>query len=153
MPGRTRLAVAGAALLLLLPVGCSEGSATADAGAEGADADDTVIRDGVTILSPVNNEVVSQRFTVEIDPGDIDTTGESVPADAGGTFHVLVDQDCAAIGDPFPEGEDSGHFPFEQGETKVNVDLEPGAHELCVQFGNAFDLAFYAEDTTLITVG
>ena len=84
MLGRTR--PAGAALLsllLLLGVGCAAGAAGEEAIPD--ETGDTEIRDGVTILTPVDNEVVGQRFTVEIDAGDIDSTGSSVAADAGGS--------------------------------------------------------------------
>jgi hypothetical protein len=115
-----------------------------DAGAEG-------VENGVTILSPEVGEVIEGPVSVEIDPGDIDTTGETEPADAGGRFHLMVDRDCLENGEAFPTDADY-HFPFEVGATELEVELVPGAHELCVQFGNAFDLAYYSEDTTTIRV-
>lgn len=142
MSARVRLVMAAAALALLA-AGCSAGAA--------ADEADEPTFEGVTLVDPDNGQVFPGPVKVRIDTGNIDTSGETVPYDYGGRFHLLVDRECVANGDPLPVGE-SGHYAFETGRTEMTVELAPGAHELCVQFGNAFDVAFYSEDSATIRV-
>lgn len=156
--GRTRarsLGMRGCGLVLSAVVvlgGCS-GSEGEEAEAGGEDTLDLEIpeSDAPEIISPDIGDEVPRTFTVEIDPGPIDVTGETVEADAGGMFHLLVDQDCLDNGDSFPEPSDT-HVVIPSGETEAQLELEPGAHEICLQFGNLFDVAFYATDTVTITV-
>jgi Domain of unknown function (DUF4399) len=142
MAARARFAMAAVALAMVA-AGC----------AAGAGADEAVAPsfEGVTLVDPSNGDVFTGPVRVAIDTGTIDTSGETVPYDYGGRFHLLVDRDCVENGDPLPVDE-PGHYAFESGKTEMTVDLAPGAHELCVQFGNAFDIAFYSEDSATIRV-
>jgi hypothetical protein len=102
-------------------------------------------------LTPEHGADVPATFTIKFDPGPIDITGETVPADAGGRFHVLVDRECLDNGEPFPPlGPD--HLVIEPGASQLDVVLPFGAHDLCLQFGNAYDVAFYATDSMTVRV-
>jgi hypothetical protein len=143
----------GAVVLVVVALAAACGG---DADADAGDEDPTVTRSesetgAPAILAPETGDVVGERFTVEIDEGPIDPTGETVPADYGGRFHLLIDQGCLDNAEGFPPPDDR-HLVFEAGETSLDVELPPGAHELCLQFGNAFDVAFYATDVVTIRV-
>jgi hypothetical protein len=135
------------------------GGAVALAGCAGASADepsaieerDRALAEAPRFVEPAIGAELPSTFTVEIDPGPVDLTGDTVPADAGGRFHLLVDRPCLENAEPFPPlGAD--HLVFAPGATSAEVELAPGAHDLCLQFGNAFDVAFYATDTITVRV-
>ena len=65
--------------------------------------------------------------------------------------HVLVDRDCVENGEDMPVGEE-GHFAADLGEKTLTLDLAPGAHELCLQFANGYDVAFYSTDVITVRV-
>lgn len=118
---------------------------------DGPDGDDPLATSGPSFVNPEHGADLLSPVNFRIDPGDVDPTGETVPADAGGRFHLLVDRECVANGDPLPVGEE-GHHAFERDATELTVELPAGAHQVCVQFGNAFDVAYYATDEMTISV-
>lgn len=147
MGGRARL-VGAALALLVVAGGCAQASAEDPAP---PNRRDQLEAGAPTILEPALGAEVTSPFTVRIDPGPIDPTGDTVPVDAGGRFHLLVDQGCLDNAEQFPP-VDATHVAFEQGALEAEVELTPGAHELCLQFGNVYDVAFYATDTVTIRV-
>jgi Domain of unknown function (DUF4399) len=141
------------ALTVFSIVACGETSGEAVNAAPTSSTLDDGVHDGPTIMTPANGEVTKSPVHVTVDPGDIDPTGRAVAADRSGRFHLLVDQACVRDGDAFPAPTESeNHFAFDVGSTELSVDLPVGSHELCVEYGNAFDLAEYAGDTVSIRV-
>lgn len=152
MAAGIRRSLIAAVLLALAATACTGASASEPEPAEAdVPASEYEDFDGPTFISPELGDVVSGTVDVEIDPGSVDPTGETTAMDYKGRFHVLVDQGCAENGDPMPVGEE-GHHSAELDETTVSLDLEPGAHELCLQFANGYDVAFYSTDTITIRV-
>lgn len=153
MVGATRLRNALLLLVLVLAASTATACSDSDAADEEGDGQDLAVpeSDGPRFITPKVGDEVGQTFPVEIDFGPIDPSGDTVTADAGGEFHILVDQGCLDNGEAFPEESDT-HFVLPTGETTTELELEPGAHELCLQFGNIFDIAFYATDSVTIAV-
>lgn len=54
-------------------------------------------------------------------------------------LHVLVNTDCVIGGQVIPEGENYVHL--DEGETETTLDLPSGAHTLCLQLGDAKEVA------------
>ncbi len=126
----------------------------ADSGSDGTSEDPSgsaLTADGPRFIEPTNGDEVRSPVLFRIDAGPVDLTGTSVPADAGGRFHLLFDQGCVPNAGDIPIGE-PGHVAFDRGATDVIAELEVGVHEVCLQFGNAFDVAFYATDTITVRV-
>jgi hypothetical protein len=136
------LAVAAAAAAGLTAACTAGGASTLDAGPSS---------DGVQLVSPSNGDEITGTVSVSIATGTVDTTGATQPVDAGGHFHLLVDVDCVDNGELIPVGQ-AGHYQFVDGETELDVELAPGAHDLCVQFGNAENQAYYSIDSATIRV-
>jgi hypothetical protein len=133
----------GLALVVSVAGACSAGAGAVERGSGDFE--------GVTLVEPATGDVFDGSVRVQIDTGSIDTSGETVPYDYGGRFHLLVDRGCVDTGEALPIGE-PGHHVFEDGADALSVDLPTGAHELCVQFGNVFDLAYYSYDEAVIRV-
>lgn len=153
---RSLIVVASFALLGLVAAACTGASASEPDSASAPDPTSAPEAkfaefEGPTFITPSLGDVVSAPVEVEIDPGSVDPTGETIEVDYHGRFHVLVDRDCVENGDSMPIGEE-GHFDAGLFETSLTLDLAPGAHELCVQFANAFDVAFYSTDSVTIRV-
>lgn len=129
-----------------------ESADTGDSAATDTDPSGSMLTsDGPRFIEPTNGDEVTSPVLFRIDPGPVDLTGASVPADSGGRFHLLIDQGCLPNAAEIPVGE-PGHVAFDREATDVIADLEVGAHEVCLQFGNGFDVAFYATDTITIRV-
>ena len=153
---RRSLIIAG--LLAVAATACTGASASEpesdqDRAADGVDVPESGYEDfeGPTFITPELGDVLSGSVEVAIDPGSVDPTGEVTAMDFQGRFHVLVDQGCVGNGDPMPVGED-GHNGAELLETTLTLELAPGAHELCLQFANGYDIAFYSTDTVTVRV-
>jgi hypothetical protein len=71
--------------------------------------------------------------------------------DGAGHFHLIVDSDCA------PEGKvlvaDANHIDVADGATTATVYLEPGEHELCLQFADGSHAATDVIDRATVTAG
>lgn len=144
--------VAVATVGLLVLAGCSGGSDESTDEPEREIQDIPEIESGAPeILAPQVGDEVEPTFVIQMDPGPIDVSGDTEPADAGGKFHVLVDQGCLENAESFPP-VGPNHLVFEDGQDQLVANLPEGAHELCLQFGNVFDVAFYATDTVTIRV-
>jgi hypothetical protein len=137
----------GSALLL----GACSGSVGAEDEESEIERRDAELSEAPRFLTPANGDEIEGSFTFEIDAGPVDLTGTTEPADAGGRFHVLIDRPCLDNSEAFPPVGDD-HLVFEPGATTLDAELAPGSYELCLQFGNAFDIAFYATDTIIVHV-
>lgn len=100
--------------------------------------------DGAEVSSPVSIEMEVENF--ELRPVGEDTTAE----DGAGHLHVLVDEGCVEPSYVIPE-EDGFHH-LSDGETEIELDLEPGEHDLCAQAGDAQHNAYAMTDEITIEV-
>jgi hypothetical protein len=140
-PASTRLL--GLALgVTAIAAGCS---------ASGAEEKAAPVPDGdrVEILSPAHGADVRGPVTFTIDRGPVAATDDTV--DEGGTFWLVVDGDCVDVGAALPVDE-PGHIPVPAGQDQVEVDLAPGAHDVCLQFADAQNIAYYEIDEITIRV-
>lgn len=106
---------------------------------------------GIEIVSPTLGQELDGPVEVVIDRGEVDTTGDTVRADEGGAFWVVVDRDCAPVGATLPV-EQSGHHRVPDGEDRVTLELSPGSHRLCLHFADAADVVYYETDDVTISV-
>ena len=103
--------------------------------------------DGDVVTSPVEIEMEIEDFELQAvgaddgnDGGDDDEA--DAPDDGAGHPHVIVDEGCVDPGYLTPlEG---GYLHLTEGETQIELDLEPGEYDLCAQAGddqhNAYDM-------------
>lgn len=97
--------------------------------------------DGATVTSPV---AMGVRFE-HLMPGPAGATIDGV-----GHLHVVVDGECLKPGVPIPQ--DEHHLHFGDGSANIEVDLEPGDYEVCVQVGDGFHAAVAVTDSLAFTV-
>ena len=105
----------------------------------------------IEIVSPTLNEEVSGPVEFVISRGQVDTTGDTVESDAGGAFWLVVDRECEAVGETLPVNQ-SGYNRVPDGADTVTLDLAPGTHEICLQFADASNVAYYEVDELTISV-
>lgn len=109
-------------------------------------------RDGqptITIVSPADGATVEPTFDIEIEVENINLAPKGRTADGEAHFHVLVDRDCLEPGLVI-EDEEAVHVG--NGLSKVELELNPGSHELCVQLGDGFHVAVAVTDTINVVV-
>ncbi len=142
-----------AATATVLTTGCVRDtapirSAAAEAQLSGALAS----RDGepsITIISPSDGEEVPATFIVEVDVSNVLLAPKGRTVDGEAHFHVLVDNGCLGPGVVIGD-DDAVHVGT--GAAKVELELKPGPHELCVQLGDGFHVAVAVADTIDIVV-
>lgn len=103
----------------------------------------------IEIVSPTLGEELDGPVEFVIDRGTVDTTGDTV--DAGGAFWLVVDQECVAVGETLPVDR-PGHHRVPDGADTAELDLAPGTHEVCLQFADATNVAYYEIDDVTISV-
>ena len=96
-------------------------------------------RPTITIIEPAPGATVESpvRFKVEAKNLELQPAGRA--ADGEGHLHVLVDQDCLDPGTEFPKNARSVHVS--DGSDRIELDLLPGRHEVCIQVGDGFHVA------------
>lgn len=97
--------------------------------------------DGAEVATPVQIRIEVENF--EVQSADDEGGGDEARDDGAGHMHVLVDRDCIEPGDPIPFEE--GYHHLGDGGLETELDLDPGAHDLCLQ---AADDSHYAYDLT-----
>jgi hypothetical protein len=132
------------ALGLALGLAALGASCAASGADERAEPVRTVDGDRIEIVTPAHGDVVSTPVTFTIDRG-------SVSADEPGTFWLVVDRGCAAVGEELAVDE-PGHIAVPAGEDQVQVSLPPGAHDICLQFADVDDVAYFEVDQITIRV-
>jgi Domain of unknown function (DUF4399) len=105
--------------------------------------------DHVEIVTPVHGAEVRGPVAFTIDRGPVRVTDDTV--DAGGQFWLVVDDGCVEVGEVLPVDE-PGHMPVPNDTDTVEVDLTPGAHQVCLQFADARHVAYYEIDEITIRV-
>lgn len=119
------------ALALVLPLAaCGNGGA----GGAGGDGDAPGVHfvrpaDGATVTSPVEVVFGAEDVEVAAVPEEAD-----VPRQGTIHFHLGVDTECLPPGTPIPQSDPWTHFG--DGSDRVEVELEPGEHQLIVQAGD-----------------
>lgn len=140
-PASTRL-VGLAIAVLALAAGCAASGAeekpVLDAGG-----------DQVQILSPSHGDELTGPVTFTIDRGAVRPTQDTV--DAGGHFWLVIDDECVEVGEVLPVDE-PGHIAVPDDQDEIEVDLTPGAHDVCLQFADANHVAYYEVDQITIRV-
>ncbi len=147
------LCLAAMLTLTLIGAGCADnGDQAAFVTAEAELSPALSARGGeptITIVSPADGETVDPTFHVEIEVENIDLAPKGRTVDGEAHFHVLVDKDCLDPGLVIGE-EEAVHVG--NGLGKVELELNPGRHELCVQLGDGFHVAVAVTDTITVMV-
>lgn len=99
--------------------------------------------DGAAVTTPVSFEMTASNFTVE--------PASSGVRDGAGHLHILVDQPAIEPGVAIPNNEANGYYHYGDGSTSAEIDLQPGAHTIRVQAGDAMHRAYDLTDTIQLT--
>lgn len=97
---------------------------------------------GATVDSPVTVEMAAEGVTVEPAANGVN--------EGAGHFHVIIDGGCVETGQVIPN--DDTHLHFGDGATSAEIELEPGDHELCLQFAGGDHVASALTDTISVRV-
>lgn len=90
------------------------------------------IEDGETVSSPVS-------FDLEVDGADFEIERANQIHQNAGHHHVLVDHDPVDVGEMIPS--DDGYNHFGGGSSSIELELEPGDHDLVAQVGTGTHIA------------
>lgn len=104
----------------------------------------------ITVMSPVSGETVTSPVAISVKFEHIRPTAAGATVDGEGHLHVMIDEPCVATGSPIPK--DATHVHFGSGAAVIEVELEPGPHELCVQVGDGFHIAVAVTDILTVNV-
>jgi hypothetical protein len=105
--------------------------------------------DRVAIVRPGHGGEVTTPASFTIDRGSVQVTPDT--ADEGGRFWLVVDAGCYEVGETL-EVDEPGHIPVPDDQDTFTVDLAPGAHDVCLQFADAQNVAYYEVDEITISV-
>jgi hypothetical protein len=119
----------------------------------GASEPERIQPDGerVEILAPAHGSESDGTVEFIVDKGQVDTTGDTVGNDADGDFWLVVDHGCANVGDALPV-DDAGYHRVPAGADSIELDLGVGAHNVCFQFADSSNVAYYEVDEITIRV-
>ncbi|WP_081655507.1 DUF4399 domain-containing protein [Halopiger goleimassiliensis] len=99
--------------------------------------------DGDESSSPVQIEAAVEGFELaSVEEDDVE--------DGTGHLHVIVDEGCIEPEYTIPQEE--GYHHLSEGETEIELDLEPGEHDLCLQAGDGLHDAYDLTDEITIEV-
>jgi hypothetical protein len=129
------------ALALALGLGALGASCAASGAEEGTVR--AVDGDRIEIVSPAHGTVVDEPVRFTIDRGTV--------GDEPGTFWLVIDGECAEVGEELPVDE-PGHVEVPAGQDTVEVSLPAGAHDVCLQFTDPDHVAYYEVDEITIRV-
>lgn len=111
---------------------------------------------GIFFTSPDAGATVESPVEVEFEVEGVELAEAGEPATGEGHAHVLVDQGCPDPGETIPgpsdDAEADGIFHLGDGSSTIELDLEPGDHDLCAQLGDGAHRAFGATDELRLTV-
>ncbi|WP_187291455.1 DUF4399 domain-containing protein [Haloterrigena turkmenica] len=100
--------------------------------------------DGAEVSNPVAVEMEVENFELR-PPGE-----DTVPESGTGHLHVLVDEGCVEPGYVIPL--EDGYYHLSDGGREIEIELEPGQHDLCAQAGDDIHNAYDMTDEITITV-
>lgn len=150
--------------LLMVAAGCGGGDDPVMEGSDdggGEATDDYAVEDqpddaAIVVASPDAGATVGSPVEIEFEVEGVELAEAGEPAAGEGHAHVLVDQGCPAPGDILPgpsdDAEADGIFHLGDGSSTIELDLEPGDHDLCAQLGDGAHRAFGATDEIQLTV-
>ena len=104
----------------------------------------------ISVASPADGADVESPVLLRMKFEYLTPAAAGATIDGEGHLHVLIDRPCLPTGLPIPK--DSVHVHFGDGSTDLEVELEPGEHELCVQMGDGFHTAVAITDTLRVNV-
>ncbi|HEX7276742.1 MAG TPA: DUF4399 domain-containing protein [Acidimicrobiales bacterium] len=148
-PNLLRVAVAAVALATLtVACGDDDSSSTADPAPTttipAASVQITSPAAGATVTSPVKVAMTATGFVIE---------PAGPPRAGAGHFHVMVDVDCVAPGQPIPVGA-AGYNHYGKAQTEAELELPAGEHRLCLQAGDGAHLALdLTDEVTFVVAG
>ncbi|APX00062.1 hypothetical protein CHINAEXTREME_10800 [Halobiforma lacisalsi AJ5] len=99
--------------------------------------------DGAEVTNPV-------AFEAEVEGLELEPAEEEDPEDGTGHLHVIVDQGCVEPGYVIPQ--DEGYHHLGDGESEIELDLEPGEYDLCLQASDGIHNAYGLTDESTIEV-
>lgn len=100
--------------------------------------------EGATKQGAVTFEMTATDFIIE--------AADNGVTDGAGHLHILVDQDPLSSGEVIPNNESNGYYHYGGGQTKAEIDLDPGDHTVRLQAGDAEHRAYDLTDSINITV-
>lgn len=124
--------------------------------ADGYALEDQPDEAGIFVASPDAGATVESPVEIEFEAEGVELAEAGEPAAGEGHAHVLVDQGCPDPGDTMPgpsdDAEADGIYHLGDGSSTIELDLEPGDHDLCAQLGDGAHQAFGATDELRLTV-
>ena len=81
--------------------------------------------DGAEVIGAVKVKMAATDFTIE-------PAGAVKPG--AGHFHIMIDTDCVATGQPIPM--DDKHMHYGKAQMEAELTLRAGEHTLCLQAGD-----------------
>ncbi|NVK28144.1 MAG: DUF4399 domain-containing protein [Flavobacteriia bacterium] len=99
------------------------------------------IEDGATVSSPVHVEMGVEGMTVN-------PAGELVPGT--GHHHIIINKGHISNGDVVPS--DEHHIHYGGGQTEADLELEPGAYTLTMQFANGLHQSYGEQMSATVEV-
>jgi len=97
--------------------------------------------DGARVTSPLIVEMGVEGM--EIEPAGEVKEGK-------GHHHLIIDGSFIEAGRPVPVNET--HIHYAEGQTKAELNLEPGKHTLTIQFGNGVHASYGEEMSATIEI-
>lgn len=109
-----------------------------------------------TFVTPVDGDVVMEMFRARMQAAGVEIVPAGDPAPGQGHFHITVDAGCLEEGRVVPgpdeEAEADGYYHFGDGASEVDMELEPGTHELCLQLADGVHRVFGQAEVITLTV-
>jgi hypothetical protein len=133
------------ALLVLLPAAACGGSDSDE-----ADGGEPIATAAVSIASPEDGATVESTFRVAMEAEGFTIEPAGDVTDGAGHFHLMVDGDCIAPGEPIPA--DDAHVHLADGASEAELTLPDGEHTLCLQAGDGRHAALDHTDEITVTV-
>ena len=88
----------------------------------------------VYFISPLNNQVVENKFVVKFGLKDFGVAPAGIALDGTGHHHLIIDSKLPVFNLPIPA--DKNHVHFGNGQTETQVVLTPGVHTLQLLLGD-----------------
>lgn len=104
----------------------------------------------VSFVTPNDGQTVSGGASVVMEAENFTIEESGAVNENAGHFHVLVDTDPVASGEPIPS--DDQHVHFGDASTESVLALQPGSHTLTLQVGDGKHRAYDVTDSVDVAV-
>lgn len=107
----------------------------------------------LSFVSPEDGAQVSSPVSVEmnVEGLELEAVDEEESSENGvGHLHVIVDHGCIEPSYVIPQ--EDGYHHLSEGGQKIELELEPGEHDLCAQAGDGIHNAYALTDEITIEV-